>query len=281
MLAVLTGGKYLAGGLEIPTGLVTETLTMYFGRRGFQRIYDAIISTITLNPEIPFAFKLNFFASSFFIGITYFLAYFGYGTAVELIDANFKPEDWPKLFIDILLFCGKYGIIIYGAENFTELLDKAIIPFTKRFGKQFQQELVFIIEMLQRLAGIIDRMDPQALQKVLNNTKNPELLNKLGLKEIKTQVFVEGQEEKIVLLESSVEKFQEEQKKLSMEIEALAQLSSVSQQGLRQESQLLEVKEDAAPNCFSRLFLRLGFFGVESQVPDTVPLLQNAPANSI
>ena len=171
------------GALALLAGpaVVTEVLCMYYGQRAFSLAYDFLTSCFAGKGQMPYAFKLNFGVSSLFLGVTYFLNYFSYGTALQLTHDTCEPDVYGQFACTLLEFASKWGIIVYGCINMAELVEKLVEPIALRFGSKEQKQFVKALNDLKRLAALIDRLDPECFKKLLVSMENSALLNTLKL----------------------------------------------------------------------------------------------------
>lgn len=171
------------GALALLAGpaVVTEVLCMYYGQRAFALAYDYVTSCVASKGQMPYAFKLNFGVSTLFLGITYFLNYFSYGTALQLTHDTCEPDVYGKFACAMLEFASKWGIIVYGCINMAELVEKLVEPIALHFGSKEQKEFVKALNDLRRLAALIDQLDPECFKKLVNTIDKPELLTALKL----------------------------------------------------------------------------------------------------
>ena len=171
------------GALALLAGpaIVTEVLTMYYGWRAFTLAYDYLASCFSGKGQMPYAFKLNFGVSTLFLGITYFLNYFSYGTALQLTHDTCNPKTYGAIGCNLFEIASKWGIIVYGCINLAELVEKLVEPVARLCGSKNQKQFVEILNNLRRLAKLIDQLDPDCCQKLLNSIDNSNLLSALKL----------------------------------------------------------------------------------------------------
>jgi hypothetical protein len=173
-------GAFLLVG---PPTIASEVLTIYFGWMAITKAYDFLSKIFTCHPETPYAFKLAPFVSSIYLPIIYFLEYFSYGTALQLVHDKIGPQNCGEKLYSSLEFSAKYGIIIYGWINSTQFLEEiaeAVIS-RSRFSSKEKRAFLSSMNMLKRLAALINELEPSAVEKLLLTT-SPELLEKFDLK---------------------------------------------------------------------------------------------------
>lgn len=179
--ALLEGSTFGALALIAGPAIVSEVLCMYYGQRAFSLAYDYLTSCLAGKGQMPYAFKLNFGVSSLFLGVTYFLNYFSYGTALQLTHDTCEPDVYGQFACTLLEFASKWGIIVYGCINLAELVEKLVEPVALRFGSKEQKQFVKALNDLKRLAALIDQLDPNCFKKLLATIDKPELLSALKL----------------------------------------------------------------------------------------------------
>lgn len=179
--ASLEGSTFGALALIAGPAIVTEVLCMYYGQRAFSLAYDYLTSCLAGKGQMPYAFKLNFGVSSLFLGVTYFLNYFSYGTALQLTHDTCEPDVYGQFACTLLEFASKWGIIVYGCINLAELVEKLVEPVALRFGSKEQKQFVKALNDLKQLAALIDQLDPNCFKKLLATIDKPELLSALKL----------------------------------------------------------------------------------------------------
>lgn len=171
------------GALALLAGpaIVTEVLCMYYGWHAFSLAYDYLTACLAGKGQMPYSFKLNFGVSSLFLGVTYFLNYFSYGTALQLTHDTCEPDIYGRFTCALLEFASKWGIIVYGCINLVDLV-KLLTEWTaKHYGSEEQKQFVAALDNLTRLAALIDQLDPECFKKLLATIEKPELLSSLKL----------------------------------------------------------------------------------------------------
>jgi hypothetical protein len=154
--------------------VTTEVMTFYFGYQGFKGAYDLLVSFLRCHAKTPYPFKLNPILSGVFLGITYFLNCFGYGTALQLVDDTFPETTFVGVHkvLDPIVIA---GLLTYGFINMAQLLEKLVEPVAKRFGSVEQKNLLEVVSFLKRTAALIERMKPEQVEQLLKNTPEQNL----------------------------------------------------------------------------------------------------------
>lgn len=165
-------------GLSSAPTAITLVLVGYFAGRFFRNtVYDSLISCLRGQYTAPQGFKRYPKTTSLLIGLAFFFAKYGYGTAYYLIQTHFQDAKYDEIRPSLLL-CAEYGVPIFLLKNTIEVIFNQAVKFASFFGNDDNKASAELDARILSLENAIQNTDGDELEKSLNNisTEQREIL---------------------------------------------------------------------------------------------------------
>ena len=191
-------------GLSSPPNVLAAVLVGYFAGRFFKHtVYDSFISCLRGQYNAPQGFKRYPKTTTLLIGLAFFLAKYGYGTALYLDQTHFQDARFDDIR-PFLFFCAKYGVSVFLFKNTIEVILNQAVKYARFFGDDDNKASADLDAKILALENAIQNADGDELEQSLQNRSTEQRKALLRMSEEEFQQLLDHSPEQEIKSNASI-----------------------------------------------------------------------------